>query len=138
MGPSLGGALVSCVKRAVPETKGNWHRQTTHSTVINVVAVVPPPAGISQSRRRTLPGNVLKERVGSSRAHSRNYHNWKRTPSVTNRSPRPMEDGMRFHVVCLSFHHIRLGGILVALTQPRRKKNERIWKTLLCDNSRTC
>lgn len=26
-------------------------------------------------------------------------HNWKRTPSVTNRSPRPMEDGMRFHVV---------------------------------------
>ena len=28
-------------------------------------------------------------------------HNWKRTPSVTNRSPRPMEDGMRFQVVCL-------------------------------------
>lgn len=26
-------------------------------------------------------------------------HNWKRTPSVTNRSPRPMEDGMRFQVV---------------------------------------
>lgn len=107
MGPSLGGALVSCVKRAVPETKGNWHRQTTHSTVINVVAVVPPPAGISQSRRRTLPGNVLSERVGSSRAHSRNYHNWKRTPSVTNRSP-PERRGMRFHVMCLSFIHIRL------------------------------
>lgn len=82
MGPSLGGALVCCVKRAVPETKGNWHRQTTHSTVINVVAVVPPPAGISQSRRRTLPGNVLKERVGSSRAHSRNYHNEEGTAGV--------------------------------------------------------
>ncbi|WP_419879978.1 hypothetical protein [Klebsiella pneumoniae] len=39
-------------------------------------------------------------------------HNWKRTPSVTNRSP-PERRGMRFHVVCLSFHHIRLGGILV-------------------------
>ncbi|AUV40143.1 hypothetical protein C2U50_27240 [Klebsiella pneumoniae] len=31
MSPSPGDALVSCVKRAVPETKGNWHRQTSHS-----------------------------------------------------------------------------------------------------------
>lgn len=29
-------------------------------------------------------------------------HNWKRTPSVTNRSP-PERRGMRFHVVCLLF-----------------------------------
>jgi hypothetical protein len=79
---------------------------------LHVVAVVPPPAGLSHNRRRTLPGNAFIERVGSSRAHSRNYHNWKRTPSVTNQSPRPMEYEMRFHVVCLSFHHIRLSGIL--------------------------
>lgn len=52
-------------------------------------------------------------------------HNWKRTPSVTNRSPRPMEDGMRFHDVCLSFIHIRLGdGILGVLTQPIRQIHE--------------
>ena len=44
--------------------------------------MVPPPAGISQSRRRTLPGNVLSERVGSSRAHSRNYHNEEGTAGV--------------------------------------------------------
>lgn len=82
MSPSPGDALVSCVKRAVPERETNWYRQTTHSTVNEVVAVVPPPAGISQSRRRTLPGNVLSERVGSSRAHSRNYHNEEGTAGV--------------------------------------------------------
>lgn len=57
-------------------------RLSFHSTVIKVVAVVPQPAGISQSRRRTLPGNVLKEWVGSSRAHNRNYHNEESTAGV--------------------------------------------------------
>ncbi len=37
--------------------------------------MVPPPAGLSHNRRRTLPGNAFHERVGSPRAHSRNYHN---------------------------------------------------------------
>jgi hypothetical protein len=46
------------------------------------VAVVPPPAGLSHNRRRTLPGNAFIERVGSSRAHSRNYHNEESTAGV--------------------------------------------------------
>jgi hypothetical protein len=44
--------------------------------------VVPPPAGLSHNRRRTLPGNAFHERVGSSRAHSRNYHNEESTAGV--------------------------------------------------------
>lgn len=37
MSPSLGGALVSCVKRAVPEREMNWHRQdyTQHSDCLS-------------------------------------------------------------------------------------------------------
>lgn len=44
--------------------------------------MVPPPAGLSHNRRRTLPGNAFHERVGSSRAHSRNYHNEESTAGV--------------------------------------------------------
>lgn len=44
--------------------------------------MVPPPAGLSHNRRRTLPGNAFHERFGSSRAHSRNYHNEESTAGV--------------------------------------------------------
>ena len=44
--------------------------------------MVPPPAGLSHNRRRTLPGNAFHERVGSPRAHSRNYHNEESTAGV--------------------------------------------------------
>lgn len=44
--------------------------------------MVPPPAGLSHNRRRTLPGSAFIARVGSSRAHSRNYHNEESTAGV--------------------------------------------------------
>ncbi|QFY18004.1 hypothetical protein C2D63_15575 [Klebsiella pneumoniae] len=39
MSPSPGDALVSCVKRAVPETKGNWHRQNFTQLSLQVLRV---------------------------------------------------------------------------------------------------
>ena len=90
MSPSPGDALLCCVKRAVIHQNvilfllwivENWiTAKTTHSIINEVVAVVPPPAGLSHNRRRTLPGNAFIERVGSPRAHSRNYHNGESTP----------------------------------------------------------
>ncbi|RWT22255.1 hypothetical protein DN603_14635 [Raoultella planticola] len=86
MGPSLGGALVSCVKRAVPETKGNWHRQTTHSTVNkccdtrSLICLLPAaqflywqPVAVAQSIFGSLRRPALR--------YACTHHNWKRTPS---------------------------------------------------------
>lgn len=69
-------SFLLCKKRPIGETGQRLH------TAIRVVAVVPPPAGLSHNRRRTLPGNAFHERVGSSRAHSRNYHNEESTAGV--------------------------------------------------------
>ena len=48
MSPSPGDALVCCVKRAVPETRETGTAKTTHSIINEVVAVVPPPAGMAR------------------------------------------------------------------------------------------
>lgn len=68
------------------------------------MAVVPPPAGLATSGDVTLQDTYsflkLNKLVASSRAHSRNYHNWKRTPVyVSHLSSTTGREGVRFHVV---------------------------------------
>lgn len=88
-----------------------WYRQhclqLSYFLVTRVVVVVPPPAGLATSGDVTLQDTYsflkLNKLVASSRAHSRNYHNWKRTPvNVSHLSSTTGREGVRFHVV--SFH----------------------------------
>ena len=88
------------------------HLPPPASTCLHLPARPELTAYTNQDTFSFLKLNML---VASSRAHSRNYHNWKRTPVyVSHLSSTTGREGVRFHVVCLSFHHIRLGGILLS------------------------
>lgn len=105
MSPSPGDALVCCVKkgRYQPARDNNWYRQTTTTlafmnTVVGQALIFWLPSCGCNSPQLEAHSAVFKPVT----------HNW--------------FEGVRFHVVCLSFHHIRLGGILTGVQTKQGKQ----------------
>lgn len=109
--PVAGDALVSCVKRAVPEREKNWYRQTTHSTVNEVVAVVPPPAGSASTGGatllRTYSFQMLNE-LASPRALSR-------ITTTVRALPPPLRDNPS---ICLAVGRFPASSVLFPVVSP--------------------
>ena len=105
MSPSPGDALVCCVKkgRYQPARDNNWYRQTT-TTLAFMITVV------GQALIFWLPSCGCNS--PQLEAHSAIFtpvtHNW--------------FEGVRFHVLCLSFHHFRLSAILIGVQAKQGKQ----------------
>lgn len=122
MSPSPGDALVCCVKkgRYQPARDKNWYRQTT-TTLAFMITVV------GQALIFWLPscGCNSPQLEAHSAVFTPVTHNW--------------FEGVRLHVVCLSFHHVRLGGSCYSPTtrirliwiSPTTKWQSSIWLIFL-------
>lgn len=115
MSPSLGGALVSCVKRAVPEREMNWHRQDYTQQVNkgcdtrSLICLLPAapfwywqPAAVAQSISGSLRRPALQ--------YACTHHNWKRTPTTYKPIPTSGRRGNALSCCVPAFTHIRRGG----------------------------